>query len=99
MKLVRLTSGEEIIGNITEDSAGNITIVDGHQLIPAGEGKIGFMAFMAYSKNAESGVHIKERDVMFIVDPVDAMVDQVQNMLDAANPHKIITPKKQGIIV
>ncbi len=55
MKLVRLSSGEEVIGKVV-DNGSDITITDGYSLIPAGEGKIGFMPFMAYNKrqNKES---------------------------------------------
>lgn len=78
MKLVRLSSGEEVIGNISE-TPNLITIKDGFSLIPAGEGRIGFMPFMAYTK-AKNGVSIDKRFVMFIVEPQDELVDQIRSM-------------------
>ena len=78
MKLVRLSSGEEIIGKVVQNED-SITITDGYSLIPAGEGKIGFMPFMAYTK-AKDGITIDNRFVLFIVDPVDQIVDQVREM-------------------
>ena len=78
MKLVRLSSGEEVIGKVVENED-SITITDGYSLIPAGEGKIGFMPFMAYTK-AKDGITIDNRFVLFIVDPVDQIVDQVREM-------------------
>ena len=92
MKLVRLSSGEEIIGNIAENRDNSITITNGYSLIPAGEGKIGFMPFMAYTK-AKLGVSIPARFVLFIVEPVDELVQQVKAM-DSG----IVVPPKQGII-
>ena len=56
MKLVRLSSGEEVIGKVV-DNGSDVTITDGYSLIPAGEGKIGFMPFMAYTK-AKDGITI-----------------------------------------
>lgn len=91
MKLVRLSSGEEVIGKVQENED-NIIISNGYSLIPAGEGKIGFMPFMAYTKASE-GVSIDKRFVVFVVDPVDELVDQVRQM-DSG----IVTPKNQGII-
>ena len=91
MKLVRLSSGEEVIGKVQENED-NIIISNGYSLIPAGEGKIGFMPFMAYTK-ANNGVSIDKRFVVFVVDPVDELVDQVRQM-DSG----IVTPKNQGII-
>ena len=78
MKLVRLSSGEEVIGKVVENED-SIKITDGYSLIPAGEGKIGFMPFMAYTK-AKDGITIDNKFVLFIVDPVDQIVDQVREM-------------------
>ena len=78
MKLVRLSSGEEVIGKV-EEHDNSITIRDGYSLIPAGEGKIGFMPFMAYTK-AKDGITIDNKFVVFVVEPVDGIVDQVRQM-------------------
>jgi len=90
MKLVRLSSGEEVIGKVV-DNGSDITITDGYSLIPAGEGKIGFMPFMAYTK-AKEGITIPKNFVVFMVDPVDELVDQVRQM-DTG----IVTPKNKII--
>ena len=78
MKLVRLSSGEEVIGKVRE-SENSIVIEDGYSLIPAGEGKIGFMPFMAYTK-AKEGILIDRRFVVFVVEPVEELVDQIRQM-------------------
>jgi len=78
MKLIRLSSGEEIIGKVTETET-SVTIKDGYSLIPAGEGKIGFMPFMAYTK-ADQGVTIDKKFVMFMVDPVEDLLNQIRQM-------------------
>ena len=90
MKLVRLASGEEVIGKVV-DNGSDITITDGYSLIPAGEGKIGFMPFMAYTK-AKEGITIPKNFVVFMVDPVDELVDQVRQM-DTG----LVTPKNKII--
>ena len=78
MELIRLSSGEEVIGKVT-DNGDSITIKDGYSLLPAGEGKIGFMPFMAYTK-ASDGITIDKKFVMFIVEPVEEMINQVRQM-------------------
>jgi len=90
MKLVRLSSGEEVIGKVKENE-NDIVIENGYSLIPAGEGKIGFMPFMAYTK-AKDGILIDRKFVVFIVEPVDELVDQVRQM-DSG-----IVTAKSGII-
>lgn len=91
MQLVRLSSGEEIIGNV-ETVDDSIIITDGFSLIPAGEGKIGFMPFMAYTKASE-GITISNQFVLFMVEPKDELVDQIKSMQSG-----IVVPPKQGII-
>ena len=78
MKLVRLSSGEEIIGKVRESEKA-VVIQDGYSLIPAGEGKIGFMPFMAYTK-AKGGILIDRRFVVFVVEPLEELVDQIRQM-------------------
>lgn len=88
MKLIRLSSGEEIIGDVT-DSQNDITIKNGYSLIPAGEGRIGFMPFMAYTK-AKDGITIPKNFVVFVVEPADELQDQIREM-DSG----IVTPNKK----
>ena len=40
---------------------------------------MGFIPFMAYTK-ADKGLEINKQFVMFVVDPVDELVDQVRSM-------------------
>jgi len=90
MKLVRLSSGEEIIGKVTE-TENSVIIENGYTLIPAGEGKIGFMPFMAYTK-AKDGITIGNEFIMFIVEPIEDMVNQIRQM-DSG----IVVPDKKVI--
>ena len=74
MKLVRLSSGEEIIGKVRE-SENSIVIENGYSLIPAGEGKIGFMPFMAYTK-AKDGIDIDRKEAL------EAVRKSIKNVLN-----------------
>ena len=79
-KLVRLSNGEEVIGRVeVNEENNNITITDGHALFAPEPGKIGFIPFMPYTK-AKDGVTIDMKFVMFIVDPLDSLVDQVRSV-------------------
>jgi|TARA_B110000495_G_C22860358_1_gene501680 hypothetical protein len=91
MKLVRLSSGEEIIGNVKKNKDNSVTITNGYSLIPAGEGKIGFMPFMAYTE-AANGITIAERFILFMVEPNSQLAEQIKQM-----DSKIVVPP-QGII-
>lgn len=73
IKLVRLSSGEELIGDVKETHDG-ITLSDAIILIPAGEGKIGFMPFMPYTE-ASDGISISNQFIVFMVKPVQNLID------------------------
>ena len=91
-KLVRLSNGEEVIGQVDESQTDTITIKDGHALFAPEAGKIGFIPFMPYTK-AKDGVSIDRKFVMFIVEPLESLVDQVKGVNT-----RIMTPKKDIIV-
>ena len=47
IKLIRLTSGEEVLANVVNQSGLTLTVTDPVLLIPD-KGKIGFMPYMSY---------------------------------------------------
>ena len=92
IKLLRLTSGEEIIGEVDDPNGDVVTVFDAIILIPAGEGKIGFMPFMPYTK-ANEGVPLPRRVIMFIVDPIEELLTQFKSHrsgLTLPNQKKIV---------
>lgn len=91
MKLIRLTSGEEIVCTLIENET-TVTIENGMMLIPAGEGKIGFMPFMAYSNG--DPVTVDKKFVMFVTEPATNLADQVREQVTG-----IKVPPQQSIIV
>ena len=78
-KLIRLITGEEIIGLLEEDDiAETITISDGYNLVATEPGKIGFIPFMAYTKGTKTGIEIKKEHVLFIAEPLESLANQVR---------------------
>jgi predicted enzyme related to lactoylglutathione lyase len=92
IKLIRLTSGEEVIATITDESNDSITFEKPVALYAAEEGKLGFMPYVPYTK-AEDGLTIKGVHILFTVDPVDDVLNQYKEATGS-----IVTPN-QGIIV
>ena len=66
IKLVRLSTGEEVVGRITE-TEDTVAIVDGILLVPAGEGKMGMIPFVPYGDGSD--VVVNRNHVMFITEP------------------------------
>ena len=93
IKLIRLTSGEEIIAEVDGPNGTIVTIFDGIILIPAGEGKIGIMPFMPYTK-ANEGIPIPQRAIMFMVDPIEDLITkfkEARSGLALPNQQKILS--------
>ena len=88
IKLLRLTSGEEIIAEISHELNNTVIVYDAIIMIPAGEGKIGIMPWMPYTR-AKDGLVLRKEDIMFIIDPVQDLVDQFKSARSG-----IVTPPR-----
>lgn len=86
VKLFRLNSGEEILARF-EEQAGAWLLKDPAILIPMGEGQIGMMPWMIYTK-ASKGVSISKSFVAFTVEPLDELKSQYDSSLNKG----IVTP-------
>jgi hypothetical protein len=89
MKLVRLSSGEEVICNV-EEQENQLVITDGYNMVSTEPGKIGFIPFMAYSKDKQ--FFVDKSHVLMVCEPVDELVDQVRSMTSG-----IVIPDKKVI--
>ena len=96
VKLIRLVSGEEVLGDIKQEREG-YTVKEAYVLIPGGEGKIAFMPFQPYCKVAEKGIHVKEEHVLFITEPVDELAEQIRGQSSVIDTSA--APSTSGIIV
>ena len=75
VKIVRVHSGEEIIGQITEND-NSIHIDKPAIILPAGEGRIGLAPYLPYSDCEENGVEFKNIHVVFVLNPVEEFKNQ-----------------------
>jgi len=88
VKIFRLNSGEEILSRF-EMTDTHVTLKDPAILIPVGEGQIGLMPWMMYTK-ASKGIEISRSFIAFSVDPLDELKAQY----DASLNKGIVTPSK-----
>jgi hypothetical protein len=82
IKLVRLTSGEEILVNVIHDMPMSITVTDPVLLIPDA-GKIGFMPYMSYCEIDD--MVIKKEYIMFNLEPTKDLAKQYTDMVQGTN--------------
>ena len=86
IKIVRLTTGEELICDAKVNSTDQVILKDVAILIPTQQNQLGLAPFMAYS-DAKDGFHTTMNSIMFIVEPQSELKNQYQKMFS-----KIITP-------
>ncbi len=93
IQLVRLVSGEEVVGDVVENDD-HVLIKDGYSLVAPEPGKIAFIPFMAYCKKQKDGFKISKEFVMFVGEPIDEMVSQVREMNSG-----IIQPSTKPVVM
>jgi len=96
IKLIRLTSGEEILVTIEKQTEKTTTVQNPILLIPdpGAHGKIGFVPYLPYCELPD-GLIIKEEHIVFIADPEEQLEDNYKHMVDGTI--KIQQPPQQEI--
>lgn len=92
IKIVRLTTGEELICDAKVNSTDQVILKDVAILIPTQQNQLGLAPFMAYS-DAKDGFHTTMASIMFIVEPVSELKNQYQQMFS-----KVITPTSNLVV-
>lgn len=88
VKLVRLSSGEELLCAMKSETVDGITIEDVTVIIPTENRNIGLAPWMPYAET--DGMFIKKDYVAFIIDPVDQLAEQHRSIHS-----KILTPNQK----
>jgi hypothetical protein len=86
VKVFRLNSGEEILARF-EMTDTHVTLKDAAILVPVGQGQIGLMPWMMYTKAAK-GVEIPLSFIAFSVEPLD----ELKSQYDASLNKGIVAP-------
>ena len=92
VKIVRLTSGEELIAKVEETDT-HVTLKKPAILIPAGKDQLAFGQWLPYA-NLKEGIEISKEYVVFNVAPIDEMGAQY----DEAFGSGLVVPKKSGVV-
>ncbi len=82
IKLIRLTSGEEILVCVVNESGLTLTVTDPVLLIP-NKDQIGFIPYMSYCEL--DTMTIKKDHIMFNLMPTDDLKAQYKQMLQGTN--------------
>ncbi len=91
VKIVRLTSGEEILCTVSNETESHITMEDPTIIIPTQDRNIGLAPWLPYAESDK--VTIRRDAVVFIVDPVNQLAEQYRSIHS-----KIITPSQKIVM-
>ena len=102
-KIVRLTSGEEIICSYSEE--GDVCeLKKPAVIIPTGQGQLGLMPWLAYADLSEKSVKVDKKFIVFAVEPQNDLLNEYNSAFGSglfvpANPSPAIAgagPVGQG---
>ena len=93
IRLIRLTSGEEVLCEKVNESGLTVTVKDLVALVPTQE-RLGFMPYMPYCEIDQ--LVIKKEHIMFDLKPTQELAAQHERMFSDTD---IITPEKPQIVV
>ena len=88
VKLVRITTGEDIICDLVEETDDTVTFANPIVAVPSGNGQIGFAPGLHLSKDVKE-LTINKKFVMYISETQEQMVTEYESMFSP-----IITPNK-----
>ncbi len=91
IRLIRLTSGEEILVTILKENDISTTVKNPILLIPNKE-QIGFIPYMSYC-DIDNGLGIRNEDIMFNLKPTEELIKNYNKMTT-----NVVTPLKPKIV-
>tara|TARA_X000000368_G_scaffold92612_1_gene70801 strand:- start:681 stop:995 length:315 start_codon:yes stop_codon:yes gene_type:complete len=92
-RLVRLSSGEDVICNVLAIEDDYITVSDTIVAVPTGEGQIGFAPWSPLLKESEE-LSIQMTHVLYISFPNDNIREQYERMFSS-----VLTPPEKKLIL
>ena len=95
IRLLRLTSGEEILVTMLTEKEHRTTVKNPVLLIP-NKTQIGFMPYLSYCEIDE--LMIKEEHIMFNLVPTNELKENYKRMVHGPDKNKIQTPKPLKIL-
>lgn len=94
VKLIRMSSGEDLIANVIDNDQRDLVIVENAIVgFPSGEGTLGFAPWSPMINKSEKQINIQRQFVVYIAEADDQIVEQYGKMFGT-----VITPSKKIIV-
>jgi hypothetical protein len=92
VKLIRMSSGEDLIASVIDETDDSVVLQDVIVAIPTGNGSLGFVPWSPLLSKSEKQIHVSKKFVVYIAEADDDIINQYNKMFN-----KIITPTKKLI--
>jgi ribosomal protein L21 len=93
VKIIKLAIGEELIATVKAETEETLEL-ENVLLIAMGQQNLVFVPYMPYTKIQSEGVTIQKKNVLFVTDPIDNLVDDYHSATS-----KIVAPRRKPILV
>ena len=94
VKLIRLTSGEDVIAEVIRQDDDSVTIQNGIVGVPSQQGTLTFVAWSPMISKNEKEISISRRFVVYIAEAAEEIVQQYEQMYSP-----LVTPEKKKLIL
>ena len=94
VKLIRLTSGEDVIAEVVNQTDESITIQNGIVGVPSSQGTLSFVAWSPMLSKTEKEITISNKFVIYVAEAAQEIVDQYTQMYSP-----LVTPEKKKLIL
>lgn len=93
VKLIRMSSGEDILADVRETLTDIIVIENPIVAVPAGNGQIGFAPWSPLLSTSEKEIEVSRKFIVYIAEAQDEVVEQYNKMYSPLS-----TPSKKLIL-
>ena len=93
VKLIRMSSGEDVVATVVNDADGILTVQDAIVAIPTGQGQMGFAPWSPIISKEEKEIPVNKNFVVYVAEVNSGIVDQYKQMFST-----IVTPEKKLIL-
>jgi hypothetical protein len=92
VKLIRMSSGEDLIASVIDETDDSVVLQDVIVAIPTGNGSLGFVPWSPLLSKNEKQINVSKKFVVYVAEADDDIINQYNKMFN-----KIITPTKKLI--
>jgi hypothetical protein len=93
VKIIKLAIGEELIATVRAETEDTLEL-ESVLLIAMGQQNLVFVPYMPYTKIQSEGVTIQKKNILFVTDPIDSLIDDYGSATS-----KIVAPRRKPILV